>query len=71
MVLTTRTRTFESPETALEELTRRLFIGENPGKEERLRAALRYSLESTPDGFVVAGAKPVHQGIIMWRTAAD
>jgi len=71
MVPTTRTRTFESPEAALEELTRRLFIGDNPVKEERLRAALRNSLERTSDGFVVAGAKPVHQGIIMWRTAAD
>ena len=71
MVPTRRTRTFESPESALEDLTRRLFIGDNPVKEERLRAALRYSLESTPDGLVLAGAKPERQGIIMWRTASD
>lgn len=68
MVATTRTRTFESPESALEELTRRLFIGDNPVKEERLRAALRYSLESTPEGLVVTGARPVRQGVIRWRT---
>jgi 2-polyprenyl-3-methyl-5-hydroxy-6-metoxy-1,4-benzoquinol methylase len=71
MVATKRSRTFESPETALEELTRRLFIGDNPVKEERLRAALRHSLESTSDGFVVAGARPVRQGIIKWRTSTE
>ena len=71
MAPSTRARTFESPETALEELTRRLFVGDNPVKEERLRAALPHSLERTSDGFVIGGAKPVRQGVITWRTAAD
>jgi SAM-dependent methyltransferase len=68
MMPSKQTRTFESAEMALEELTRRLFIGDNPVKEERLRAALPEALERTADGFVMAGAKPARQGVITWRT---
>ena len=70
MLQSTKARTFESPETALEELTRRLYVGDNPVKEERLRTALSHSLETTSDGFVIAGAKPVRQGVITWHTGA-
>ncbi|MCH8311325.1 MAG: hypothetical protein IIB17_12640 [Chloroflexi bacterium] len=59
---------FESPEAALEQIARRLFIGGNPVREERLRAALPEYLESIADGYAIKGAKPARQGIIHWRT---
>ena len=59
---------FESPEAALEQIARRLFIGGNPVREERLRAALPQYLESIADGYAIKGAKPARQGIIHWRT---
>lgn len=59
---------FESPEAALEQIARRLFIGGNPVREERLRAALPEYLESITDGYAIKGAKPARQGIVHWRT---
>ena len=59
---------FESPEAALEQIARRLFIGGNPVREERLRAALPGYLEPTADGYAIRGAKPARQGIVHWRT---
>ncbi len=60
-------RHFESTDSAMDEMMRRLFIGDNPIKEERLRAALPGFLEDTPDGYVIKGAKPAHRGIVHWR----
>ena len=60
-------RHFESTDSAMDEMMRRLFIGDNPIKEERLRAALPGFLEDTPDGYVIKGTKPAHQGIVHWR----
>lgn len=59
---------FESPEAALDQIARRLFIGGNPVREERLRAALPDYLEPTSDGYVIRGSKPARQGIVHWRT---
>jgi hypothetical protein len=59
---------FESPEAALEQIARRLFISGNPVREERLRAALPDYLEPTSDGYTIRGAKPARQGIVHWRT---
>ena len=59
---------FESPEAALDQIARRLFIGDNPVREERLRTALPDYLEPTSDGYVIRGSKPARQGIVHWRT---
>ncbi|MAF53968.1 MAG: class I SAM-dependent methyltransferase [SAR202 cluster bacterium] len=61
-------RLFDSTDSAMDEMMRRLFIGDNPIKEERLRAALPDFLEDTPDGYVIKGSKPARQGIVHWTT---
>jgi 2-polyprenyl-3-methyl-5-hydroxy-6-metoxy-1,4-benzoquinol methylase len=63
-----RRSAFETLEDALEQISRRLFIGGNPVREERLRAALPDFLEPTSEGYAIKGASPARQGIVHWRT---
>lgn len=63
-----RRSTYELTETAMDEIAARLFIGGNPVREERLRAALPEYLEETSDGYAIKGAKPAREGVIHWRT---
>ncbi len=71
MVPSKPARTFESPDEALQELTRWLFVGDNPVKEERLRAVLPDSLERATDGLIISGSKPVQQGVLTWRPTKE
>lgn len=60
-------QTFESEDAALEELARRLFVGESADARARLEAAASDFLERTADGNLrIIGAKPSRQGAIWW-----
>ena len=66
MLTSTRAQSFESVEEALSELSGRLFLGEESHARARLESVIEEHLERTDDGFRIAGARPVRQGVIWW-----
>lgn len=67
MLTPTPPQSFESEESAADELARRLFAGENADARARLQSAASDFLERTADGGLrIIGAKPSRQGAIWW-----
>lgn len=62
-------QTFESVEAAVEEVSGRLFIGDNAERLGRLRDSIGDYLEPGEDGYRIKGARAVRQGIIHWNTS--
>ncbi len=68
MLTSSRAQSFESVDDATEELGNRLFIDQDSPARERLETVVEDYLESTDEGWRIAGARPVRQGVIWWDT---
>ena len=66
MLPPTGPQTFESVEAAVEEVSGRLFIGDNAERLERLRDSIGEYLEPGEGGYRVKGARGSRQGVIWW-----
>ena len=66
MLTSTRAQSFESVEAALDELSGRLFLGDNTRARTRLESVIEDFLEGHDDGFRIVGARPTRQGVIWW-----
>ena len=66
MLTSTRAQSFESVDAATEELSGRLFLTQDSPARVRLESVVQDYLESTDDGWRIAGARPVRQGVITW-----
>lgn len=66
MLTSTRAQSFESVEAAMEELSGRLFLGDESPARARLESVIEYYLERLDDGYRIVGARPVRQGVITW-----
>ena len=59
-------QTFADVEAALSEVSRMIFVGDESDARVRLESVIEEHLEITDDGFRIAGARPVRQGVIWW-----
>ena len=62
-------RTYDSRESALIELKRRLYVRPGTEQEERLLRNLDAILVQTPSGFAVRGAPPRRLALAWWETS--
>ena len=66
MLTPTGPQVFESVEAAVEEVSGRLFIGDNAERLGRLRDSIGEYLEQTEGGYRIKGARGSRQGVIWW-----
>ena len=66
MLTSTTAQSFESVESAKEELSSRLFLGDESPARARLESVIGDYLEKFDDGYRIVGARPIRQGIITW-----
>ena len=59
-------QTFADVDAAMSEVSRMMFIGDESDARARLESVIEDYLERTDDGFRIAGARPVRQGVITW-----
>ena len=66
MVTSSRAQSFESVESAIAELSARLFLGDGTPAHARLESVIQDYLEQYDDGLRVRRARHVRQGLISW-----
>lgn len=64
-------RTFDSMESARDQLKGRLYVGTGSEEEARLGHALHHMLQPTPDGLVLDGGPARRLACAWWYTADD
>ena len=68
MLAPTGPQTFESVESAIEEVRGRLFIGSDTERLGRLSESIEGYLEAVDGGYRIRGARAVRQGVVWWDT---
>ena len=59
-------QTFESKESAFEQLKHRLHVPKDSDVEQRLQSAISDLLVETPAGLIIKGSKPRRLGVVIW-----
>ena len=67
MLTSIRAQSFESFEAAVDELSGRLFLGEDSDARARLESLVNDYLEQHDEGYRITSARPVRQGVIWWK----
>ncbi len=69
MLASSPSHTFESVETAADEVAGRLFIGNDADARRRLEERIEDYLEPSADGYRMRGSRRPRQGLIWWEVS--